>query len=97
MAPAGSQTEELKRFHEEFSEVFIASIDVDVDINPWALEDWAAKREIHWFVGHSPEAGRTYGVYVIPTVIVIDGEGVIRHRGDYTPFDELKLIVQQIQ
>ena len=91
------QTEVLKRFQEEFSGVIIASIDVDVNLHPLALEEWAAELGVHWFVGHSPEAGRTYGVYFLPTVIVIDGKGMIRYRGGYTPFDELRLVVQQIQ
>ena len=91
------QTKVLKRFQEEFSGVVIASIDVDVDLNLWALEEWAAEMGTRWFVGHSPEAGRTYGVYFLPTVIVIDGKGNIRYRGNYTPFDELRLVVQQIQ
>jgi len=92
-----SQINELKRLHEAFNEVVIATIDIDANLGLFDLEDLAAEKAIPWFVGHSPQLGRTYGVYYIPTIIVVDGEGIIRYRGLYTPFNELQLILQQIQ
>jgi cytochrome c biogenesis protein CcmG/thiol:disulfide interchange protein DsbE len=92
-----SQIKELKRLHEAFNEVVIATIDIDANLALIDLENLVAEKAIPWFVGHSSQLGRTYGIYRIPTIIIVDGEGIIRYRGLYTPFNELQLILQQIQ
>lgn len=92
-----SQLKELKQLHEAFKEVVIATIDIDADLVLYDLENLVSEKAIPWFVGHSSQLGRTYGIYHIPTIIIIDGDGIIRYRGFYTPFNELQLILQQIQ
>lgn len=92
-----SQTYELKRLQEAFSGVVIASIDVDMYLQEFALENWAAAMGIPWFIGHSLEAALAYKVRSVPTVVVIDGDGIIRLRDNYAPFEKLKLLVQGIQ
>jgi len=91
-----SQINELKRLQEAFEGIVIATIDIDARLQTSDLEGLVAEKEIPWFVGHAPDVGRTYGVFFIPTILVVDGEGVIRYRGLYTPFSELQLILQQI-
>ena len=84
----------FKRLKEEI-DVTIASINVDTTIQPSA--DWVAERGINWFVGNSPEAALTYDISYVPTVILIDKEGVIRYRGGPRSLDRLRLLVQQFQ
>ena len=91
------QHEVLKKLWEEVDDVYIASIDVDVNLPISELEKWVAAKGVHWFHGHSPEAGVIYKVSGVPTVIVIDKDGVIRYRGHFTPFDKLQLLIKQLQ
>jgi len=76
-------------------DVTIASINVDVNSQPSA--EWAAERGVNWFVGSFPEAGRTYDISYVPTVIVIDRGGVIRYRGGPIPLDDLQKLIRQLQ
>ena len=92
-----NQIEVLKRLREEVKDVVIASIDVDVNLQPSALEEWVAGKGFNWFIGHSPEAALTYEVSFVPTVIVIDKKGIIQYRGGPTSLDRLRLLVQQFQ
>lgn len=89
-----AQIEVFKRLNEEI-DVTIASINVDVNSQPSA--DWAAERGVNWFVGNSLEAGLTYDVSYVPTVIVIDKGGIIRYRGGPISFDKLQLLIRQFQ
>ena len=88
------QIEELRGVLEEL-EVTIASINVDANLLP--TKEWAADERIDWFVGHSPEAGFTYEVSYVPTVIVVDKQGIIRYRGGPKTASELVLLVGQYQ
>jgi thiol-disulfide isomerase/thioredoxin len=88
------QIEEFKRVLEDV-DITIASINVDANLLP--TDEWAAKERIDWFVGHSPEAGFTYGVLKVPTVIVVDKQGIIRYRGGPKSASELVLLVERYQ
>jgi len=92
-----SQLEVFKRLEKEVEGVVIVSIDVDVNMQPSALKEWAAERGASWFHGHAPSVGLTYEVSGVPTVIIMDAEGVIRYRGAYTPFDKLQRLIRQLQ
>lgn len=89
-----AQIEVFKRLREEI-DLTIASINVDVNLQP--SEEWATERGINWFVGNSPKAGLTYDISYVPTVIVIDKEGIIRYRGGPISFDRLQLLIRQFQ
>lgn len=89
------QFRELKALHDKLPDVFIASIEIDPTLREEAFEAWASTEGYDWFVGHSPRAGRTYKVSGVPTVILVDKEGVIQYRGHYTPAGQLELLVQQ--
>ena len=51
------QHDELASFHEELSDVFVASIEVDPSLQEEAFESWATTVGFDWFVGHSPCRG----------------------------------------
>lgn len=89
------QFRELKALHDKLPDVFIASIEIDPALREEAFEAWASGEGYDWFVGHSPQAGRTYKISGVPTVIFVDKEGVIQYRGHYTPAGQLELLVQQ--
>jgi cytochrome c biogenesis protein CcmG/thiol:disulfide interchange protein DsbE len=88
------QHNELASFHEEAGDVFVASIEVDPSLQEETFKSWATTVGFDWFVGHSPGAGRTYKVSGVPTVIVVDKEGIIRYRKHYTSSSDLMKIVQ---
>ena len=89
------QIEAFRKLAAELREgVYLVSIDVDPSEKPSG--EWVKQMGITWFYGHSPEAGILYKVTYVPMVIVVDDEGIIRYRGAYTPYDKLKLIIQQL-
>jgi cytochrome c biogenesis protein CcmG/thiol:disulfide interchange protein DsbE len=88
------QHDELASFHEEAEDVFVASIEVDQSLQEETFKSWATTVGFDWFVGHSPGAGRTYKVTGVPTVIVVDKEGIIRYRKHYTSSSDLMKIVR---
>jgi len=90
------QHEILRQLQEEVAGVVIVSIAVDANLRPSELETWVESMGVDWFHGHSLEAGFAYQVSAIPTVIIIDKEGVIRHRGKFTPFNKLQLLTNQL-
>ena len=89
------QLGELRALQERVEGVTIVSIEVDATLGDEAFEAWANEKGFGWLVAHSPEAGRTYKVTGVPTVIVVDKEGTIRYRGPYTQSDKLENIVLQ--
>lgn len=91
------QFEELEALHENVEGVLIVSIEVDPALREDSFKAWAAGKGFDWLVAHSPEAGRTYEITGVPTVIVVDKEGIIRYRGYYTTSEELEPFVRQLQ
>jgi thiol-disulfide isomerase/thioredoxin len=89
------QIGELRAFQERVEGVTIVTIEVDARLGDEAFEAWADEKGFGWLVAHSPEAGRTYKVTGVPTVIVVDKEGTIRYRGPYTQSNKLEILVLQ--
>jgi thiol-disulfide isomerase/thioredoxin len=89
------QLRELRALQERIEGVTIVSIEVDPTLGEEAFEAWADEKGFGWLVVNSQEAGRTYKVTGVPTVIVIDREGTIRYRGPYTQSDKLEILVLQ--
>ena len=50
---------------------------------------------LDWKIGSSKQAGIDYKVNAVPTVIVIDKEGIIRYRGFYTELSQLQHIINE--
>jgi thiol-disulfide isomerase/thioredoxin len=83
----------LKQFEGEKRAIFI-SINVD-DSNPTTLQAFAASYGLNWTVGSSPSTGVDYKVSGVPTLLVIDKDGVIRYRDYYTTFEQLNLAISR--
>jgi thiol-disulfide isomerase/thioredoxin len=87
------QLNELAKFHAEYEDIIIVSVEIDPRLSAVGFETWVKTKNFDWFVAQSPEAGQDYKISGVPTVLVIDKEGFIRYRGYYTRFDQLKDIV----
>ncbi len=91
------QHDELLDLHERIEGPVIATIEIDPSLSDEAFEGWAKYVGFDWFVGHSPESGRNYKVTGVPTVIVVDKEGVIRYRGHFTTSEQLQNLIRKYQ
>ena len=74
--------------------LLIVSINLD-RTSPTDLANFGSKNSITWFLGSSQKAGIDYKVNAVPTLLLIDKEGIIRYRGNYTPLDRLINLIDQ--
>jgi thiol-disulfide isomerase/thioredoxin len=93
--PCKEQIKVLKLVN-EVPNLKVLTINVDYRYSMEELIDFKEKEEITWFFGHSPEAGSKYETTTIPTIILIDAEGVIRYRGTYTTWNEFQNLIEKI-
>lgn len=91
------QHAELERLYAKVDDLTIVTVEIDVILEPEKFVEWALEQEYDWFIGHSPDLGLTYQVRGVPTILVVDKEGIIRFRGFFTNFGELQFIIQQYQ
>jgi peroxiredoxin len=77
--------------------VVILSILLDQQSTGVELAELAKTHSITWILGWGPQAGATYKVNVVPTVLVVDPNGVIRYRGTYTTAATLESIIAGIR
>jgi len=93
--PCKGETEELRRLHEEVEEVTIVSVEIDPTTRTDAFRKYIDENDFRWFVGSSPETLRTYEVSLIPTILVVDRQGIIQYRGTYTTYETLLGLVAE--
>lgn len=92
--PCKAELVELRKLHES-EEVTIVSVEVDPTTRSDAFREYIEENDFRWFAGSSPETLRTYEVSLIPTILVVDRQGVIRYRGTYTTFETLRGLVDE--
>lgn len=73
------QIKEIKTAYGE-SEVAILSMGIDPSESEEDLKDFKTNFEAEWKFTQSPEQGTEYGISAIPTLLIIDKEGIIRFR-----------------
>ena len=78
-----------------YDNVTIVSVEIDVSLDWGTFVEYATEKELPWFLGHHPKTGRSYNVYYIPSILIIDEKGIIRHRGYYTTYDQLVELVEE--
>jgi thiol-disulfide isomerase/thioredoxin len=79
----------------EFDErVGIVSVNLD-GTNSTDLQTFADYYGLTWTVGSSQQAGIDYKVSSVPTLLIIDKDGVIRYRGYYTSLDQLNQVINR--
>ncbi len=59
------------------------------------LREFAESNGVSWFIGTSLKSGSDYQVSGVPTIIIVDRDGIIRYRGYYTTLEELTQLVKQ--
>lgn len=93
--PCKAEIEELRQLHESVGEVTIVSVEIDPTTRTDAFRTYIDENDFRWFVGSSPETLRTYQVSLIPTILVVDRQGIIRYRGTYTAYETLQGLVAE--
>ena len=93
--PCKAEIAELRTLHENVDEVTIVSVEIDPTTRTDAFRDYIEENDFRWFVGSSPETLRTYEVSLIPTILVVDRQGIIRYRGTYTTYETLQGLVAE--
>ena len=83
----------LRQFKGDGRAIFI-SINVDGS-NSDDLRYFAAYYGLNWMVGSSQSAGVDYKVSGVPTLLVIDKDGMIKYRDYYTSFEKLNQVINQ--
>ena len=92
-APCKEQIKVLKEL-DEFPNVEIITINIASGYNSSTLRQFAEAEGVTWSFGSSTEAGGTYQINAIPTILFVDEEGVIRYRGFFTTLNQFEQLLQ---
>ncbi|MBT3284364.1 TlpA family protein disulfide reductase [Candidatus Bathyarchaeota archaeon] len=76
--------------------VEVLTINMDYRYNMTSLAEFAADEGITWFFGHSPMTALEFEVSAIPTILVVDQNGIVIHRGFMTTFNEFNSIISPL-
>ena len=76
--------------------VEIVTINVDYTYNMTSLDEFGEDEGITWFFGHSPMTSLEFEVSAIPTILVVDQNGLIVHRGFLTTLNEFNSIINPL-
>jgi thiol-disulfide isomerase/thioredoxin len=86
---------ELEKLNADMPNLTIITMEIDVTLKQDQFKEWALEQNYDWFVSHPPEVGWTYRVAKLPTIIVVDKEGIIQYRAQLTEFRILQSLVLQ--
>ena len=81
---------------EAVSGVEVVTINVDYTYNMTSLDEFGENEDITWFFGHSPMTSQEFEVSAIPTILVVDQNGLIVHRGFLTTLNEFNSIINPL-
>ena len=81
---------------EAVSGVEVVTINVDYTYNMTSLDEFGEDEDITWFFGHSPMTSLEFEVSAIPTILVVDQNGLIVHRGFQTTLNEFNSIINPL-
>jgi thiol-disulfide isomerase/thioredoxin len=76
--------------------VEVVTINVDYTYNMTSLDEFGIDEGITWFFGHSPLTALEFEVSAIPTIIVVDQEGLIVHRGFFTTMSQFEKVISPL-
>ncbi len=76
--------------------VEVVTINVDYTYNMTSLDEFGEDEGITWFFGHSPMTSLEFEVSAIPTILVVDQNGLIVHRGFLTTLNEFNSIINPL-
>ena len=78
---------------ESIEGVEVLTINVDPSYDMEYLMNFGEEEGITWFFGHSPETALEFEVAGIPTVLVVDQEGMIVNRAFFTTIQDFERIL----
>lgn len=76
--------------------VEVITINVDPSYNTTFLQEFGEEEGISWFFGHGPFTSLEFEVTAIPTVLIVDQEGVIIYRGFFTGEKDFERILSPL-
>ncbi|RLG56883.1 MAG: hypothetical protein DRN83_03110 [Hadesarchaea archaeon] len=81
-SPCKIEMSHLKEIFQNYDteQVVIISIDVDPTESDETILGFKKEYGDEWVFASGPEVGATYGVIYIPTIYIIDGEGIITYK-----------------
>jgi thiol-disulfide isomerase/thioredoxin len=74
----------------------VISINIDRNYDMETLIDFGLEQGITWFFGHSPFSALDFEIAGIPTIIVVNKEGLIVHRGHFTTINDFESIISNL-
>lgn len=79
--PCGAEIPELNRFYKKYANQKVALLAVNLQEEPSEVKSFVEKNRMEFPVltDTAGKVARLYKVYVIPTTLVIDSKGIIRH------------------
>ena len=76
--------------------VEVITINVDPNYNMTFLQRFGEEEGVDWFFGHAPSTALDFEVSAIPTVIIVDQEGVIVYRGFFTGAKDFERVLSPL-
>jgi thiol-disulfide isomerase/thioredoxin len=74
--------------------VTLVSVNLD-STNTSDLKLFSIYYDLEWKIGGSKQAGIDYKINAVPTILVIDKEGIIKYRGFYTELSQLQQMINE--
>lgn len=94
--PCKVQTQYLRELRQLYSEDELVIISMSLDVDDYAARQFWREHKVTWIMGRNVTVGSIYGVYYIPTIIVIDKDGIIRYRNEgLATTEELSSIIDR--
>ena len=81
---------------ESIDGVEVITINIDPKYDMDYLIEFKVEEEIEWFFGHSPSTALKFEINAIPTILVVDKNGVIVYRGYFTSINDFENILMDL-
>ena len=76
--------------------VDVISINIDRRYDMETLIEFGAVEGIEWYFGHNPPSALDFEVAGIPTIIVVNREGLIVHRAYFTTMNDFERLLPDL-
>jgi cytochrome c biogenesis protein CcmG/thiol:disulfide interchange protein DsbE len=76
--------------------VEVVTVNVDPNYGSDYLTPFGAQEGITWYFGSSPSAALDYDVSGIPTILIVDKDGMIVYRNYFTTIQQFDMYIPQL-
>ena len=80
----------------EIDGVEVVTVNVDPNYNSDYLTAFGAQEGISWYFGSSPSVALDYEVSGIPTILIVDKDGMIVYRNYFTTIQQFDMYIPQL-